>query len=122
MNLHVGGGGADCMFDFLVSECWADEVAAGRGVEGQEMTSLSGCTFKVYSTVAAAVTQANTDYPTGGGITTTSTVREPVIFICSGSYTESATATDAVVIIGGGSSAVSWTAGRWTIRHRAAFR
>lgn len=54
VQISGGGGGTDCMFDHLVSECWADEVAAGRGTEGQEFTSLTGCTFQVWSTVQGA--------------------------------------------------------------------
>lgn len=61
-DIQSGGGGADCEFDYIVSDCWATEVIKGRGTEGQVFTSLTGCTFKVYSTVAAMVTQAFTDF------------------------------------------------------------
>ena len=80
--LHIratGGAGADCMFDYLVSPCWADEVAAGRGAEGQEFSSLTGCTFIVYSTIQAAITAAD-------AVNATRT-----IFICDGNYGEDVT-------------------------------
>ena len=35
IDIRGGGGGTDCMFDYLVSTCWADEVTAGRGTEGR---------------------------------------------------------------------------------------
>jgi len=41
VHIRSGGGGADCMFDYLVSSCWATEVAAGRGTEGQVMPTSS---------------------------------------------------------------------------------
>lgn len=83
LDLIVGGGGADCMFNYLVSECWADEVAAGRGVEGQVMTSLTGCTFKVYSEVQGAID--DWEAAVTGAV---------VMFICGGTYNESVTITN----------------------------
>ena len=71
-NIRLGGG-ADCMFDHLVSACWATEVAAGRGIEGQTMTSLTGCTFRVWSTIQGAwdiakdVSSHQTIFICGGG-------------------------------------------------------
>ena len=49
VNIQALGGGADCMFDYLVSTCWADKVndGTGRFTEGQVHTSLTGCTFLV---------------------------------------------------------------------------
>ena len=77
-------GGLDCMADFIVSECWATEVAAGRGTEGQSFKTATGCTVKFYSTVAAAAAQATIDIPWGStGVNDTA-----VIFICPGVYAE----------------------------------
>src|SRR3990167_2157763 len=36
-------------FDYLVSACWADEVAGGRGIEGHEFVQRGGRSFRVYS-------------------------------------------------------------------------
>lgn len=95
-EIRVGGGGADCMFDYLVSECWADEVAAGRGVEGQVMTSLTGCTFIVYSTIAATMT----------AIDALGTDDSSTVFICRGTYAETftipSTLDSSITIIGSG--------------------
>lgn len=88
VNIRPRGGGADCMFDYIVSTCWATEVAAGRGTEGQVMTSLTGCTFRVYSTVQGAVTHAaDSGNPDG----------TRVIYICGGTYAEA--------VVGGGAAA-----------------
>jgi hypothetical protein len=76
------GGGADCMFDYLVSSCFA--TLAGF-TEGQTFTALSGCTFKGYSTVQGMYTAA-----AGQGHTTA--------FICGGTYSESPT----INLTGGG--------------------
>ena len=46
----------ECLFDAIVSECWAEEVAAGRGAEGQEFSGYS--TFRVYSTLQQAIDDA----------------------------------------------------------------
>lgn len=96
INFRVGGGGADCMFDYLVSECWADEVAAGRGIEGQVMTSITGCPFIVYSTIQAALTAA-------GALSANDS---STIFVCAGEYDEQLS-TDSVnngslILIGAG--------------------
>jgi hypothetical protein len=77
------GAGADCMFDYLVSSCWATEIAAGRGVQGQSVTSLTGCTFTVYSTVQAAFTAYQAE---AAGVDRT-------MFICRGVYQEAVTLT-----------------------------
>lgn len=77
LNLSLGGG-ADCLFDYLVSSCFA--TLAGF-TEGQSFTSLSGCTFKGYSTVKGAATQATIDYPPSQTII-------PTIAICGGTYQE----------------------------------
>ena len=105
------GAGADCMFDYLVSSCWAAEVAAGRGVEGQTETTRSGCTYKIYSTIQGAATAAATDFPVGAGVTETTNIRVAVIFVCagpSGQYTETVTATVALNIFGSGADSVTW--------------
>ena len=107
LHFRAGGGGADCMFDYLVSSCWATEVAAGRGVEGQTMTSLTGCTFKVYSTVAAPLADA-----------AAGTKASVAIAVCRGTYAESDIAwpTESgtlkqIEIIGGGATPTDagWT-------------
>ena len=73
------GGGADCMFDYLVSPC-----AAENGIsEGQVFQSLTGCDFKVYSTRTGAITDANTNRQTAG--------QDSVLYICSGDYVQTAT-------------------------------
>lgn len=74
LHIQPSGAGADCMFTKIVSSCWATEVAAGRGTEGQSMTSLSGCTFKIYSEPVAAAAAHSTD------------AQDDVIFICPGTY------------------------------------
>lgn len=71
VNIRLGGG-TDCMFDHLVSSCWATEVAAGRGTEGQTFTSLTGCTFQVWSTIQGAWNTAK------------DTASIQTIFICPG--------------------------------------
>lgn len=79
VNFIVGSGGG-FTYDYLVAVEWATEVAAARGVEGQTIRTVSGFTFKLYSTVAGAVTQAFTDFPS---------TTPPTIFVCAGSYAES---------------------------------
>lgn len=78
LRIRPPGGGADCMFDYLVSDCWATEVAAGRGVEGETVTSRSGCTFIIYSTPQAAIDHWEASSPTRSGI----------FFVCRGTYNE----------------------------------
>ena len=90
-DIQIGGGGADCLFNFLVSSCFATLPGFS---EGEVFTSLSGCTFKGYSTIQGAVTQCQTD---NGG----------VIAICAGTYTENVSVncqllSGAMVIIGAG--------------------
>lgn len=69
------GGGADCMFDYLVSSCFT--TLAGF-TEGRAFTSLSGCTFYGYSTVAGAA----------AAISALANQSATVLFICSGDYVE----------------------------------
>jgi len=93
VNIRAGGGGADCMFDYLVSPCFATDLP--NFTEGQTFTSLSGCTFKGYSTVQGMYTAA-----AGQGHTTA--------FICGGTYSESPTinltgADDRLWVFGAGS-------------------
>lgn len=122
--LHLratGGSGADCMFDYLVSSCWATEVAAGEGTEGQTFTSLSGCTFKVYSTFTGVATD----------VATLSSGADVVIFACDGAYAEvsfTGPTSSNITIIGAGrdnvtisgstsgGSALSWTNSTMTLR------
>lgn len=54
VNIRTGGGVLDCLADIIVSPCWADEVAAGRGTEGQLATTFSGCDVYLVSTVQYA--------------------------------------------------------------------
>jgi len=76
-QLDIGvGGGADCMFDYLVSPCFADLQGFA---EGDTYTALSGCTFRCYSTIQGAVSQAATDLGANEGAT---------IFVCGGVYDE----------------------------------
>jgi len=71
------GSGLFC-YDFIVSSCWAAKVADGTGrfSEGQVFDLVTGCTVRVFSTLAGAATQANTD------------ADHRVIFICPGRYVE----------------------------------
>lgn len=98
VHVRPSGGGGDCMFNFMVSSCWATEITAGRGTQGQVFTTLSGCTFKMYSTVATAVLQAATDF---------ASTTPAVIFVCSGTYAESVlfAASQYVQIFGAGMNA-----------------
>ncbi len=64
----------DCQFDVLVSDCWAVEVKAKRGKEGDPIRSLIGNTFRVYSSVQKAI-----DGKVDEGI---------VIFVAPGDYRE----------------------------------
>lgn len=52
----AGAGMGPYVWDYLVDNLWAAEVTAGRGTEGQVFTTFHGHTFKVYSTVQAAIT------------------------------------------------------------------
>ena len=47
-----------CGYDILVSQCWADEVVARRGTEGQTFKPMEGCEFRVYSDVQRAIDEA----------------------------------------------------------------
>lgn len=104
LHFRAGGGGADCMFDYLVSTCWATEVAAGRGTEGQTMTSLTGCTFKVYSTIAGAM----------AAMAALPATTNSVLFICGGTYAEQVStglpSAGSWDIYGAGSGRVNWAA------------
>ena len=77
INFNVGGGASDCMYNAVVSKCWATEVAAGRGIEGQSLTGSSGCTLQMYSTVQGAF----------DGIPADSTTRWGIL-VCAGDYAE----------------------------------
>ena len=46
-------------FDYLVTQCWAKEVRAGRGREGDELPTLTDWTFRVFSSVQKAVDAAH---------------------------------------------------------------
>jgi len=61
LDVRVGGGGADCMFDYLVSSCFS---ALDGFTEGMTFTSLSGCTFTGWSTFQLLATELNSN---GGG-------------------------------------------------------
>src|SRR3990167_3281924 len=67
------------MWDYLVDANWAAEVAAGRGTEGQVFTTFHGHTFKVYSTIPAAITDANANRQTAN--------QDSSFFIVAGTYT-----------------------------------
>ena len=88
LRIWPSGGGADCMFNAIASKCWATEVAAGRGIEGQSFTSLTGCTFKVYSTVQGAIDGRPGD-----------DVSKWVILVCAGDYAEDVVLNDATKLI-----------------------
>src|SRR3990172_11759605 len=77
-HIRGAGGGADCMFDILVSGCFATLTG---WTSGQVFTSLSGCTFVTFATVQAAVTWIGTSANVTDG-------DELVMYICSGTYTE----------------------------------
>lgn len=61
-DIKAGGGGADCMFDFLVSSCFS---SLSGFVEGTTYTALSGCTFKGYSTVQGVMTYLDANSASG---------------------------------------------------------
>ena len=65
-----GSGIGPFWYDAFVDWHWAAEVAAGRGVEGQVMPTFHGFTFRMFSTVQAAVDYVVQDimYPVAGGI------------------------------------------------------
>jgi len=44
------------LYDYLIDRDWAAIVTAGGGTEGQSFTTFHGHSFKVYSTVQAAIT------------------------------------------------------------------
>lgn len=67
--------GTDCMPDYLISECW-------DGPEGQVFQSLTGCDFRVYSTIGGAMTHA----------AALASNEHRVFFICGGTYIEEVTA------------------------------
>jgi hypothetical protein len=86
------GGGADCMFDYLISECWT-------GREGKVFQSLTGCDFRVYSYIEGAL-----DHASALGVQ-----EHRVFFICGGTYAETIASIDVPDgaswdIIGAGSS------------------
>lgn len=70
-------------YDYLIDTNWATVVAAGDGTEGQSFTTFHGYTFKVYSTIKAAVDNANSSRQTLG--------QSSSFFIAGGDYTVSVT-------------------------------
>jgi hypothetical protein len=90
------GAGADCMFDYLVSSCFA---LLANFTEGQTFRSRSGCTFKGFSTVQGAVDDWEASSPTRAG----------VFFICGADYDEAAVIGDnthELIIFGAGQDSV----------------
>lgn len=75
VNISGGGGGLPC-YDYVVSECWADVVAAGNGTEGQAFTLATGCDTHIFSTVQGMIDYAED----------TDTVSHRTALICPGSY------------------------------------
>ena len=71
------GGMGPFEYDYLVDTNWATEVAAGRGAEGQTFTTFHGRSFKVYSTIDAALAHAE-------GLATSS---HRSFLVCPGTYT-----------------------------------
>src|SRR3990167_5463660 len=59
-----GIGSGPFVYDYLIDKNWATIVAAGGGSEGETFTTFHGHTFKVYSTIEAAVSDANTNRQT----------------------------------------------------------
>ena len=88
-HIRTAGGATDCIADFVVSACWADEVTALRGIEGQAFQSLTGCDFWVFSTFQGAATDALARLPNNA-----------VIAICPGIYDESVVVDSQVQVIG----------------------
>lgn len=105
------GAGSDCMFDYLVSSCFASLSAFYGFVEGQVFTTLSGCTFRGYSTVAGAVTRSLTDYPTSNPVV------PGVIYVCSGTYAETVTMGNQAVIIQGSGKLKTIIGGKTSSSH-----
>lgn len=97
VHIPILGGGADCMFDYLVSGCYVTQTLFSF-TEGMEFTTASGCTYKGYSTVQGAITDIDTQ----------ASGSEWVIFICPGTYTENVSipdgtgGPDGIVIYGSG--------------------
>lgn len=84
VRITGGGGGADCMFDFLVSAC---ALTLDGFTEGKVYTSLSGCTFRLFSTFQGVSTWLDANSTNGGAYT---------VYLC-GITTESVTLTPSVV-------------------------
>lgn len=86
-------------YNFVVDANWATQVGLGLGTEGQSFPTGTGSTFKMYSTVAGAVTQAATDFA--------STI-PGTIFVRPGNYAETITIATGqyVAIIGAGRQSV----------------
>ncbi len=89
-RLDLDAVGFGFCLDVLVSSCWATEVAAGRGAEGEQFTGGEGCTFAIYSTIQGAATYAAT------------LGRAASIGICPGEYRETLIFTTQVHITGFG--------------------
>ena len=60
-----GIGSGPFAYDYLIDRNWATIVTAGGGTEGQSFTTFHGHTFKVFSTIQGAVTDANADNESG---------------------------------------------------------
>lgn len=97
------GGGADCLFDYLVSGCFATQTSF-LFTEGMSFTTASGCTFKGYSTIQGAIT----------AMAALSASSNSVLAICGGTYSEQVSGTPSSAsnwdILGAGSGSVSWAA------------
>ncbi len=103
VHIRTAGGGADCMFDYLSSGCFATQTLF-TFTEGMTFTTASGCTFKGYSTIQGSITAMAA---LGVGV-------NAVLFICGGTYNEQVTGTPNISsnwdIYGAGSGRVNWAA------------
>lgn len=97
----TAGSGADCMFDYLVSSCFA---TLSGFTEGEVFSSVSGCTFQGYSTIQGAATAISA---------LSAPNLDPVLYICPGVYVEnvvfSGPTANTVTIIGAGRLATQIT-------------
>ena len=59
IDITAGGGVSTC-YDYIVSPCWEDVVAAGAGTEGQVVPLFTGCSTKIYSLYQSAITDIAT--------------------------------------------------------------
>src|SRR3990167_3343388 len=88
VHIRTAGGGADCMFQYLVSPCYLTQTLF-TFTEGMEFVTASGCTYKGYSTVDGAADALDADFIANS--------EARVVFICSGSY-------DAVSLVSSGTA------------------